>query len=144
MLLHSSLRLLSFAFAFLSLSLSLFFFLSLSLSLSQHHAHQLKTKDLEAKLAEAKLAQQSDFAAAEAKKAREQQAKIDTLKSLEVNLRAQLSGYADKFEAVQTTLTKSNELFTNFKTEMVGPFLLQPPFPRWRALSHCNGAAAAC
>jgi len=85
----------------------------------EHHAQQLKTKELEAKLAEAKLAQQADFAAAEARKAMEQENKIQALKQLEVSLRAQLNGYADKFNAVQTTLTKSNELFTNFKLEMV-------------------------
>jgi len=84
----------------------------------EHHAQQIKTKELEARLAEAKLAQQADFAAAEARKALDAEAKIHALKALESSLRGQLAGYAEKFNAVQTTLTKSNELFTNFKLEM--------------------------
>lgn len=118
----------------------------------EHFAQQLKTKDLEHKLAEAKLAQQADFAASESKKALAQAEKITyltsmvisntnrwiarcdmhtsiphvplsfsllcTLHSQESNLRAQLSGYAEKFEQVQLTLSKSNELFASFKSEM--------------------------
>jgi len=84
----------------------------------EHFLQQLKTKDLEAKLLEAKLAQQSDFAVAENKKSKEQQSQIEYLRALESNLREQLSGYAQKFENVQSTLSKSNELFGTFKTEM--------------------------
>jgi len=67
---------------------------------------QLRTKELEAKLLEAKLAQQSDFAVAESKKSKEQQAQIDYLRALESNLREQLSGYAQKFENVQVCASR--------------------------------------
>ena len=84
----------------------------------EHCAQQLKTKDLEAKLLEAKLAQQSDFAAAETKKSLESQIALEAAKKIEVTLRAQLQGYSQKFEEVQSTLAKSNDLFASFKTEM--------------------------
>ena len=84
----------------------------------EHCAQQLKTKELEAKLYEAKLAQQTDFAVAESKKAAEAETRVAHLQGVESSLRAQLAAYADKFESVQETLAKSNELFGNFKTEM--------------------------
>lgn len=83
-----------------------------------HFQQQLKTKELEIKLVEAKYAQQADFAVQEAKKSKSQQEKIEYLQSLETSLRTQLTGYAEKFEQVQATLTKSNELFGTFKSEM--------------------------
>jgi len=83
-----------------------------------HFTQQLKTKELELKLMEAKFAQQSDFAAAETKKCAKQNEKLEQMAALEQSLRQQLNGYATKFEQVQTTLTKSNDLFATFKAEM--------------------------
>ena len=36
----------------------------------------------------------------------------------EVQLQAQLDSYSEKFDVVQETLTKSNEMFTTFREEM--------------------------
>ncbi len=59
-----------------------------------------------------------EFASVEARKAKHARDKIDALTSTEGALRAQLANYADKFEQVQATLAKSNELFATFKAEM--------------------------
>lgn len=40
------------------------------------------------------------------------------MKQQEVQLKQQLSLYMDKFEEFQTTMAKSNELFTTFRQEM--------------------------
>src|SRR5207245_800859 len=81
--------------------------------------------ELEIKLLEAKLAQQAEYAAGEAKKYlvaekknRMSKERIDTLLASEESLRQQLQSYGEKFEQVQSTLTKSNELFATFKGEM--------------------------
>jgi hypothetical protein len=84
----------------------------------EHFDTQLKTKELEIKLSEAKLAQQTDLAAQEVLKTKLQSEKIDALLANETALRAQLASYSDKFSNVQETLTKSNSLFKNFKDEM--------------------------
>lgn len=40
------------------------------------------------------------------------------MKEQELRLKQQLTLYMDKFEEFQTTLAKSNELFTSFREEM--------------------------
>lgn len=84
----------------------------------QHFLTQLKTKDLERQLLEAKLKQQMEIAAQEALKAQAYKEQITFLAKTESELRAQLSLYAEKFEQFQDTLTKSNDVFTTFKQEM--------------------------
>lgn len=84
----------------------------------QHFLTQLKTKDLERQLLEAKLKQQTEIAAQEALKAQAYKEQITFLAKTENELRAQLSLYAEKFEQFQDTLTKSNDVFTTFKQEM--------------------------
>eukprot|EP01111_Echinosteliopsis_oligospora_P007152 TRINITY_DN2181_c2_g1_i1.p1 TRINITY_DN2181_c2_g1~~TRINITY_DN2181_c2_g1_i1.p1 ORF type:complete len:337 (+),score=117.98 TRINITY_DN2181_c2_g1_i1:25-1035(+) len=84
----------------------------------QHFATQIKAKDLEQQLLEAKLKQQADIALQEALKAQAYKEQTVTLVMTENELRAQLSLYAEKFEQFQDTLTKSNDVFTTFKQEM--------------------------
>ncbi|XP_019859265.1 PREDICTED: alpha-taxilin-like [Amphimedon queenslandica] len=48
----------------------------------------------------------------------EKQKKCDDLSMQEMELKGQLSIYSEKFEEFQSTLTKSNEVFSTFKKEM--------------------------
>lgn len=84
----------------------------------QHYATQMKAKDLERQLLEAKLKQQADIALQEALKAQAYKEQIASMVKTEGELRNQLSLYAEKFEQFQDTLTKSNDVFTTFKQEM--------------------------
>ncbi|XP_053519723.1 gamma-taxilin-like isoform X1 [Artibeus jamaicensis] len=52
------------------------------------------------------------------KEATESRYKYEEMKHQEVQLKQQLSIYIDKFEEFQTTMAKSNDLFTNFRQEM--------------------------
>nr|XP_013998638.1 unnamed protein product [Salmo salar] len=52
------------------------------------------------------------------KEAAESQRMCELMKQQEVHLKQQLSLYTEKFEEFQTTLSKSNEVFTTFKQEM--------------------------
>uniref|UniRef100_A0A452SYB0 Gamma-taxilin-like n=1 Tax=Ursus maritimus TaxID=29073 RepID=A0A452SYB0_URSMA len=52
------------------------------------------------------------------KEAAESRHKCEEMKQQEVQLKQQLSLYMDKFEEFQTTMAKSNELFTTFRQEM--------------------------
>lgn len=56
------------------------------------------------------------------------------MKEQELQLKQQLTLYMDKFEEFQTTLAKSNEVFTSFRQEMekvcgilLTPFFFFPP-----------------
>lgn len=95
----------------------------------QHVDKVIHQKDLETQLADAKLAK----ATVMMKEEREQllqdkhrclqdlaeyQKKCHELTSNEVQLRTQLCLYTDKYEEFQTTLNKSNEMFSHFKKEM--------------------------
>jgi chromosome segregation ATPase len=84
----------------------------------RHIATQLKAKDLERALIEAKLKQQADIALQEALKAQAYKEQIASLAHTETELRNQLSIYAEKFEQFQETLVKSNDVFSTFKSEM--------------------------
>jgi len=81
----------------------------------EHYAKLLKTKDLERQIAEAKLQEVTQSSLA---KVASSEMELTRLRVSEKELRAQLSEYSTKFEQVQETLKKSNELFTTFKTEM--------------------------
>jgi len=80
--------------------------------------HQLKTKDLENQLAEAKFKQQAEIANQEGLKAQAYKDQAESLAKTEQELRAQLSVYSEKFEQFQETLTKSNDVFGTFRKEM--------------------------
>eukprot|EP01112_Ceratiomyxa_fruticulosa_P006757 TRINITY_DN1763_c0_g1_i4.p1 TRINITY_DN1763_c0_g1~~TRINITY_DN1763_c0_g1_i4.p1 ORF type:complete len:349 (+),score=85.39 TRINITY_DN1763_c0_g1_i4:243-1289(+) len=84
----------------------------------QHFGTQLKAKELEGQLLEAKLKQQLELTMQEALKAQSYKEQLIALNKTEQELRAQLSLYAEKFEQFQETLTKSNDVFATFKGEM--------------------------
>ncbi|PNF22844.1 hypothetical protein B7P43_G01394 [Cryptotermes secundus] len=88
-----------------------------------------KQMQLEAQLADAKLAKAKMEMAAEKEvllKEKQQllmdlteyQAKCQELRTTEVNLRSQISLYTDKYDEFQNALIKSNEVFGGFKGEM--------------------------
>ncbi|CAJ1084177.1 Alpha-taxilin [Xyrichtys novacula] len=95
----------------------------------EHIDKVVKHKDLQQQLVDAKLHQaqellkeseerhdrEKDFLLNEAV---ESQRMCELMKQQEVHLKQQLSLYTEKFEEFQTTLSKSNEVFTTFKQEM--------------------------
>lgn len=95
----------------------------------QHIEKMFKHKDLEQQLMDAKLAQAVMQVSEEKKRslaekeflmmeAAEGQKRILLLEAQEKQLRAQVSLYTEKYEEFQSTLTKSNDVFQSFKTEM--------------------------
>ncbi|KAB0354188.1 hypothetical protein FD755_023113 [Muntiacus reevesi] len=99
-------------------------------ALREEHVGQVfKHKELQQHLVDAKL-QQTTQLIKEAdekhqrerefllKEATESRHKYEEMKQQEVQLKQQLSLYMDKFEEFQTTMEKSNELFTTFRQEM--------------------------
>jgi hypothetical protein len=83
-----------------------------------------KQHDLEGQLAEAKLSQQTEMVKAEASKADAYKRHAEAVSATEVELRGQVAAYSSKFEDFQSTLTKSNEIFGVYKTEMDQVFSL--------------------
>ncbi|XP_047462024.1 alpha-taxilin [Mugil cephalus] len=95
----------------------------------EHIDKVVKHKDLQQQLVDAKLHQaqellkeseerhdrEKDFLL---KEAVESERMCELMKQQEVHLKQQLSLYTEKFEEFQTTLSKSNEVFTTFKQEM--------------------------
>uniref|UniRef100_A0A8C7J6C4 Taxilin alpha n=1 Tax=Oncorhynchus kisutch TaxID=8019 RepID=A0A8C7J6C4_ONCKI len=95
----------------------------------EHIDKVFKHKELQQQLVDAKLHQaqglliesedrhhrEKDFLL---KEAAESQRMCELMKQQEVHLKQQLSLYTEKFEDFQTTLSKSNEVFTTFKQEM--------------------------
>ncbi|XP_064838935.1 alpha-taxilin-like [Oncorhynchus masou masou] len=95
----------------------------------EHIDKVFKHKDLQQQLVDAKLQQaqelllesedrhhrEKDFLL---KEAVESQRMCELMKQQEAHLKQQLSLYTEKFEEFQTTLSKSNEVFTTFKQEM--------------------------
>merc|ERR1712166_1633349 len=84
----------------------------------QQFAHQLKTKDLEHQLVQAKLNHQQEIGKQEGTKLEAYQKELETRLLTEKELRQQLVVYNEKFETFQETLSKSNEVFGTFKKEM--------------------------
>lgn len=89
----------------------------------------VKHKELEQQLVEARLAQLQLLAEQEKdKNSKEKQllleeliiakTKVEKLEESERHLKTQLSIYTDKYTEFQSTLTKSNEVFSTFKSEM--------------------------
>ncbi|XP_028820606.1 alpha-taxilin [Denticeps clupeoides] len=95
----------------------------------EHIDKVFKHKDLQQQLVDAKLHQAQELLKDSEdrhhkekefllKEAVESQRMYELMKQQEVHLKQQLSLYTEKFEEFQTTLSKSNEVFTNFKQEM--------------------------
>ncbi|XP_043928721.1 gamma-taxilin-like, partial [Protopterus annectens] len=95
----------------------------------EHIDKVFKHKELQQQLVDAKLQQTTDLMKeAEDKHQREREFllnetsesrhRCELMKQQEVQLKQQLSLYMDKFEEFQTTMAKSNELFTTFRQEM--------------------------
>ncbi|XP_028453908.1 alpha-taxilin isoform X2 [Perca flavescens] len=95
----------------------------------EHIDKVVKHKDLQQQLVDAKLQQAQELLKESEerhdrekhfllKEAVESQRMCELMKQQEVHLKQQLSLYTEKFEEFQTTLSKSNEVFTTFKQEM--------------------------
>ncbi|XP_055013441.1 alpha-taxilin [Boleophthalmus pectinirostris] len=95
----------------------------------EHIDKVVKHKDLQQQLVDAKLHQAQQLLTESEerherekefllKEAMESQRMCELMKQQEVHLKQQLSLYTEKFEEFQTTLSKSNEVFTTFKQEM--------------------------
>jgi len=84
----------------------------------QHFNSILRSKDLEVKLYEAKLVQQTEVSIQEHQKVLSYKQQHEMSQQRENDLRTQLETYAEKFEQVQDAINKSNEVFNAFKREM--------------------------
>ncbi|XP_032331247.1 gamma-taxilin isoform X2 [Camelus ferus] len=95
----------------------------------EHIDKVFKHKELQQQLVDAKLQQTTQLIKeADEKHQRERKSllkdvtewrhKYEEMKQQEVQLKQQLSLYMDKFEEFQTTMTKSNELFTTVRQEI--------------------------
>ncbi|XP_028256025.1 alpha-taxilin isoform X2 [Parambassis ranga] len=95
----------------------------------EHIDKVVKHKDLQQQLVDAKLHQAQELLKESEdrhdrekhfllKEAVESQRMCELMKQQEGHLKQQLSLYTEKFEEFQTTLSKSNEVFTTFKQEM--------------------------
>nr|XP_048717816.1 gamma-taxilin isoform X2 [Caretta caretta] len=88
--------------------------------LEQHDIHNAKLRQENIELGEKlkKLIEQYALREELLKEATESRHKCEQMKQQEAQLKQQLSLYMDKFEEFQTTMAKSNELFTTFRQEM--------------------------
>ncbi|KAF4047445.1 Myosin-like coiled-coil protein [Phytophthora infestans] len=84
----------------------------------EHFQRQLEAKDLAVQLAETKLQHQVELTTREAEKVKVTLDKAKEFSDREGELQAQLNSYSEKFDVVQETLTKSNQMFTTFREEM--------------------------
>ncbi|PSS00856.1 myosin-like coiled-coil protein-domain-containing protein [Coniella lustricola] len=87
--------------------------------LRELHFHSLmRTKELELQFNLAKYDREKKNAEAEAGRARQLNAQVQTFSKTEAELRNQLNVYVDKFKQVEDTLNNSNDLFLTFRKEM--------------------------
>ncbi|XP_034869579.1 gamma-taxilin-like isoform X3 [Mirounga leonina] len=88
--------------------------------LEQHDLDNAKLRQENTELGEKlkKLVEQYALREELLKEATESRYTYEEMKQQEVQLKQQLSLYMDKFEEFQTTMAKSNELFTTFRQEM--------------------------
>uniref|UniRef100_K3X4A8 Alpha-taxilin n=1 Tax=Globisporangium ultimum (strain ATCC 200006 / CBS 805.95 / DAOM BR144) TaxID=431595 RepID=K3X4A8_GLOUD len=84
----------------------------------EHFQKQLEAKDLTVQLADAKLQHQVEITARESEKVKLALDKAKEFSDRELQLQAQLNSYSEKFDIVQETLNKSNQMFTTFRDEM--------------------------
>lgn len=83
-----------------------------------HFAAITEGRDLEAKLAEAKMTQQQLLLERTIAKLDLGESRVNELARNEADLKSQVRQYVDKFRQVEETLVKSNELFGTFRGEM--------------------------
>lgn len=87
--------------------------------LRELHFHSLmRTKELELQYNLSKYDREKKTAEAEAARARQLNAQVQTFSKTEAELRNQLNVYVDKFKQVEDTLNNSNDLFLTFRKEM--------------------------
>lgn len=87
--------------------------------LRELHFHSLmRTKELELQYNLSKYDKEKKNAEAEAARARQLNAQVQTFSKTEAELRNQLNVYVDKFKQVEDTLNNSNDLFLTFRKEM--------------------------
>lgn len=87
--------------------------------LRELHFHSLmRTKELELQYNASKCDKEKKNADAEATRARQLNAQVQTFSKTEAELRNQLNVYVDKFKQVEDTLNNSNDLFLTFRKEM--------------------------
>lgn len=84
----------------------------------KHFNSVVKTKDLELKLYNAKLAQQTSLTENGISEIQALKCQLELATQSECSLKEQLSHYIEKFKAVEETLSKSNDLFSLFRQEM--------------------------
>ncbi|CAI5744033.1 unnamed protein product [Peronospora destructor] len=84
----------------------------------EYFQRQLEAKDLTVQLVETKLRHQVELTSREAEKVKLTLDRSKAFSDREVQLQAQLDSYSEKFDVVQETLTKSNQMFTTFREEM--------------------------
>uniref|UniRef100_A0A1A7ZHG4 Taxilin gamma n=1 Tax=Nothobranchius furzeri TaxID=105023 RepID=A0A1A7ZHG4_NOTFU len=92
----------------------------IEVQMEQHSSHNSKLRQENMELAEKlkKLIEQYELREELLKDATDSRHKCEMMKEQEVQLKQQLSLYMYKFEEFQTTLAKSNEVFTTFRQEM--------------------------
>eukprot|EP01065_Artemidia_motanka_P020237 TRINITY_DN2423_c0_g2_i2.p1 TRINITY_DN2423_c0_g2~~TRINITY_DN2423_c0_g2_i2.p1 ORF type:complete len:374 (+),score=172.77 TRINITY_DN2423_c0_g2_i2:73-1194(+) len=78
----------------------------------------LKTKDMELRLAEARAAHMTEMASGERLKMEAQTKQLETESKDEVELTGQLRLLKEKFDGLQATIIKSNDVFRDYKAEM--------------------------
>ncbi|GLE06308.1 hypothetical protein PINS_up015555 [Pythium insidiosum] len=101
-----------------SLQLKLKTFLEQYAAREEHFSKQLEAKDLTVQLAEAKLQRQVELTNRESDKVKLTMEKAKEFAEREIQLQTQLNAYSEKFDVVQETLAKSNEMFSTFRAEM--------------------------
>eukprot|EP00899_Mesostigma_viride_P001664 jgi/Mesvir1/11499/Mv13852-RA.1 len=84
----------------------------------EYVASQLKAKEVEIELGHAKLAHEVEVSKSLEAKCAIFAERFEVSRKSEAELRQQLESYAGKFESFQTTLAKSNEVFTMYKSQM--------------------------
>lgn len=84
----------------------------------QQYSEQLKAKSLEHQILEVKLKQQEEINKQGEANLQTYTEQIAQLLQTEQDLRGRLALYGEKFEQFQDMLTKSNEVFASFKTQM--------------------------
>jgi septal ring factor EnvC (AmiA/AmiB activator) len=82
---------------------------------SQHYAAQLKAKELELQLEDAKCAQQNHLYQQTANKLESKSAKLTAVQSSNEEMMTQLTMYAEKFEMFEEALTRSTSMFEQFE-----------------------------
>jgi chromosome segregation ATPase len=85
---------------------------------SQHYAAQLKAKDLELQLEEAKHAQKQHLNQQESNKNENMSTKMLSVQASNEEMKSQLALYADKFVMFEDALTRSSGMFEQFEQKI--------------------------